>query len=392
MNKTRRAFGLSGFGLGAALAGSRPFAHPPDQNQPRTSRLHEDPKLSVFEASLARGAGSEVLAAFGRSKPGSEVGDIALVRSRDGGATWLEAPLSLFASDAPLDGSRGYQPAALTRLSAGGLIACTTRFGFLFEGKVGWRRGAQTDGVFVRASSDHGYRWDEIRKVDTFPFQRAWTRGPIVEMPDGKLLLPLAGQKSDSYSAFDEPISSFSLRSDDGGVNWKFHGIIAQDSADFDEPAMISLGGPRLLCVLRSHQAPRRDPPGGYLYMASSADGGATWSKPRNTSMWGHPASLLRLQDGRVLCTYGYRMHPNPGVRACVSKDGIAWKPSDIFTVSASPDVDSDHLAIGCPSSIELGPGTILTAYQIWAQVGKGDQADAISQQRQCLESTLYRV
>ena len=96
--------------------------------------------------------------------------------------------------------------------------------------------------------------------------------------------------------------------------------------------------------------------------------------------MWGHPAHLLRLRDGRVLCTYGYRMHPDPGVRACLSNDGVQWKPQDIFTVKAMTDLDSDRLQIGCPSSLELGDGRILTAYHTWM----GEQ--------QGLECSLYRV
>jgi len=143
---------------------------------------------------------------------------------------------------------------------------------------------------------------------------------------------------------------------------------------------MVSLGDGRLLCVLRSHVSPRRDPPGGYLYMTKSEDGGTTWSKATKTSMWGHPAHLLRLANGRVLCTYGYRMHPGPGVRGCVSNDGVDWKPQDIFTVKALGDLDSDHLQIGCPSSVELDDGKILTAYQVW------------NGERQCLEASLYRV
>ena len=114
--------------------------------------------------------------------------------------------------------------------------------------------------------------------------------------------------------------------------------------------------------------------------MTLSEDGGATWSKVQKTSMWGHPAHLLALRDGRILCTYGYRMHPGPGVRGCVSGDGVHWKPQDIFTVKAMPDLDSEHLQIGCPSSVELDDGRILTAYQTWFDDRRG------------LECSLYRV
>jgi hypothetical protein len=206
-------------------------------------------------------------------------------------------------------------------------------------------------------------------------------------MPDGTLLLPLAGQENDDYNGFDEPIASFLMRSQDRGETWKFHAIIALGLSDYDEPAMVSLGGQRLLCALRSHKAPRQDPPGGYIHMTISEDGGANWSEPRVTSMWGHPASLLRLVDGRILCTYGYRMHPNPGVRACLSEDGVSWKPGDIFTVSAQPHVESDQLQIGCPSSVELESGNVLTAYQALAIAHEPEQSAKLY-----LEGTSYRV
>ena len=390
MKKTRRAFGLSSLGFGAALAAARPVT--PSSPQPDASvRLHEDPKLSCFEVNLAKTGNSEVLAAFVRGLPGSDAGEILLTRSSDSGATW-SAPAPLFRSAEPLAAARGYQHAALTQLSNGAVIACATKFSFLFDGKVAWRRGSQTEGVFIRNSQDGGHRWDEVKKVDTSPFRRAWTRGAIVELADGTLLLPLAGQRRDGYHDFDEPIASFLLRSEDSGANWKFHSIIAENSADCDEPSVASLGGNRLLCAFRSHDSPRSEPLGGYIHVTTSSDGGAKWSQPHATSMWGHPAHLLRLHDGRVLCTFGYRMHPNPGVRACVSEDGSTWKPRESFAVNTLPDLDSEHLHIGCPSSVELEEGRILTAYQVWAPANVPRSNSLASSDRQRLEGLVYRV
>ncbi len=379
MKKTRREFGLlSSWGIGAlASGGSLASAH--ESKEPRTLRLHDDPKFSCFEVSLAKGHGDEVVATFGRAASGSETGDILLTRSKDGVASWRPSSATpIFSHPGP-----GHQLAAITRLSDSAHIVSTTRLRHLFEGKLRWRRGSATDGVFVRESSDGGHAWGEERKVDTTPFAVAWTRGSIVELADGALLLPLAGQRSESYREIRQPMASFVMRSLDRGKTWSFGATIAEDrngDRDFDEPAMVALRDGRLLCVLRSHVSPRRDPPGGYLYMTISEDGGATWSKAQKTSMWGHPAHLLALNDGRVLCTYGYRMHPGPGVRGCVSNDGVQWKPQDIFTVQAIADLDSEHLQIGCPSSVELNEGRILTAYQTWKD------------ERQALVCSLYRV
>jgi hypothetical protein len=108
--------------------------------------------------------------------------------------------------------------------------------------------------------------------------------------------------------------------------------------------------------------------------------------------MWGHPANIIRLLDGRILCTYGYRMHPDPGVRGCISADGTDWKPENAFIVKALPDVASDRMQIGCPSSVQLHDGRILTAYQVWAKSGNREGRDGTTEERQCLEASLYRV
>jgi hypothetical protein len=387
MNKSRRAFGLSSLGMSAALVGGN-LNRPRKSDVPGTARLHADAKLSSFEVNLAPGQGTEVVAAFARAQPGCEVGEILLSRSRDQGLTWQTSSNPLFTMADEGEGNQGYQHAVLTRTSDGSLIACATKFDFLFGGKIGWRRGSQTGGVYLRVSKDGGGSWSEMRNVPIAPFHRAWTRGPVVEMPDGTWLIPLAGQRGHLYSDVHEPIASFVMRSADQGVTWNYHATIAEASVDFDEPAMVSLGGERLLCALRSHDTPKQDPPGGYLFMAISNDGGATWTKPWKTSMWGHPASLLRLQDGRILCTYGYRMHPNPGVKACVSKDGLEWKPGDVFTVQALPEVASDRLQIGCPSSVELEAGRILTGYQVWASSEPRDAGP----ERLLLEASSYRI
>ena len=378
MKKTRREFSLlSGLGLGGALAAGGSVASARQNSGPGTFRLREEPGFSCFEASLASAHGGGVIATFGRAPEGSEAGDILTTQSLDG-VSWRQPSQPLFSHP-----GASHQIAAITRLRDGRHIVSTTRYRQLFDGTLRWRRGASIDGLFVRESPDGGRTWTEAHRVTTSPFSIAWTRGAIVEMKDGSLLLPLSGQQRDSYKDIQRPFAAFLLRSIDQGKSWTYHATIAEDqsgSRDYDEPALAALPNGRLVCALRSHVSPRKDPPGGYLYMTVSEDGGSTWGKPAKTSMWGHPAHLLALRDGRVLCTYGYRMHPDPGVRACVSEDGIHWKPQDIFAVKTMPELDSDHLHIGCPSSVELEDGRILTAYQTTKET------------RQSLECSIFRV
>jgi sialidase-1 len=393
MKKTRRAFALSSLGIGAAYASNSNLGRSRGDQQGAV-RLQEDPRLSCFEVNLAKGFGSDLVATFVRAASGSETGEILLVRSADGGLTWSK-PVSVFSVEEQGKLGAGYQPAGVTLLSDGSLITSTTRFSFLFEGRIAWRKDSEIEGVYTSKSTDGGHRWDDARKLDFAPFGVAWTRGSTVEMPDGSLLLPLAGQTGDQYQRSGESVASFLMRSVDGGTTWSYHATIARDSNrfhDFDEPALLSLGGQRVLCVLGKREGAVQNWQGGYLHVTMSHDGGITWSKPQATSMWGHPAHLLRMRDGRVLCTYGYRMHPNPGVKGCVSADGSMWRPEDIFSVKEVASLDSDSRQIGCPSSVQMDDERIFTAYQLWSETNLEGVPAGAALKRHRLEGRLYRV
>ena len=90
---------------------------------------------------------------------------------------------------------------------------------------------------------------------------------------------------------------------------------------------------------------------------SESTDGGKTWSVPHTIGVWGLPSFLLRLRDGRLLMTYGYRRAPF-GNQARLSADqGHTWSaPLTISADGASGD-------LGYPSTVELADGTLLTVW-----------------------------
>jgi hypothetical protein len=56
-----------------------------------------------------------------------------------------------------------------------------------------------------------------------------------------------------------------------------------------------------------------------------ASDGGKSWTMPHSIGVWGLPSHLLRLRDGRILMTYGYRRVPF-GIQARTSEDaGRTW-------------------------------------------------------------------
>lgn len=87
-----------------------------------------------------------------------------------------------------------------------------------------------------------------------------------------------------------------------------------------------------------------------------SRDGGRTWSAPRFLAD-GYPPHLSRLQDGTLLCTYGWRNAPF-GIRAKVSRDhGRSW--SEEFVLSR----DGAGWDIGYPTTVQRPDGELVTVW-----------------------------
>ena len=104
-----------------------------------------------------------------------------------------------------------------------------------------------------------------------------------------------------------------------------------------------------------------------------SDDGGRTWSHPLRTPIWGYPPHLLKLRDGRILCSYGYRRDPM-GIRAVLSADnGKTWDMDNVIILrddGGAPgqfrkEGETGSGDLGYPISTQLSDGSILTAYYI---------------------------
>ncbi len=106
------------------------------------------------------------------------------------------------------------------------------------------------------------------------------------------------------------------------------------------------------------------------MYMAISEDDGHTFGPTKRLNVWGYPAQLLNLRDGRVLMTFGYR-RGEFGVKALVSEDGVSWDVSQQFSLhegGQGPRSDKTWWHTGYPCSVELTDGTILTVYHAYSR------------------------
>jgi hypothetical protein len=149
-----------------------------------------------------------------------------------------------------------------------------------------------------------------------------------------------------SQSTKTKGYRSWHFRSDDDGVTWKRTSTIGEKH---NETTLLSLGSSRWLAAARIEA----------MDVFLSEDDGQTWQKPiRVTSRNEINGHLTRLEDRRILLTYGVRVKGRFGVAARLSDDeGRTW--GEPFTL-VDDLVSSD---CGYPSSVQRKDDRIVTAF-----------------------------
>ena len=223
-------------------------------------------------------------------------------------------------------------------------------------------------GNLVMRSRDSGITWTEIGIDKVATLGPTCSRDPIVEMPDGSWLMPVytgAPQRSDVswvVRSFDEGVTwcePIQIMADENGHASQLQGI------NYNETSLLSLGNGELVAMVRAdatfHTENEFIPVGGVgdLCLARSFDSGLSWSPAMRTGIRGQPGSLMRLADGRLLATYGYRKKPF-GVRCCISIDrGRTWDTArEIVIRDDCPTWDC-----GYPFTIQMKDGHLFTVY-----------------------------
>ncbi len=364
--------------------------------------VYKNPDRACNQTSIIALQNGEVLMGFNEERYPihADSGQSCLIKSQDGGRTWDPSTKQVVW---PYTEFAGNWDCAFAQASDGTILVHTRVCNFIAP--TGIRsEGDQTlgmpppgmperlkrqTGYALLKSRDNGRTWSDPIPVNTDPVSSAALgpyacggsgAGHIIELSDGGLLMPLAGTLSTTGEARVESETSrcFLLRSDDGGDNWEYWSTVAYDPASiisFIEPGMARLKDGRLVCLMRTSHRPRRQD---NMWFTHSDDDGITWSPPARTSLWGYPADVLQLMDGRVLAVYGYRKAPW-GVRGCVSDDGLSWDIENEFVIreggvpKPSPGrgprtlqdtlIYSQYWHIGYPTVAQLPDGTVIAAY-----------------------------
>lgn len=323
---------------------------------------------------LARRKNGELLVVYsgGREAHVCPFGRVELIRSTDGGRTWSWPEVLM---DTAIDD----RDAGVCE-TAGGAILVTTFTSLAYEpvlqkakewpadrlerwNAVNRRTTAEQRrallGTWMLRSTDGGMTWSAPYRVPVNS-----PHGPVA-LSDGRLLY--AGKQ-----LWEEGKRAGVCESTDDGRSWRWLAAIPARAGDtveqYHELHAAEASDGRLVVHIRNHNAANQNE----TLQSESRDGGTSWSVPRAIGVWGLPSHLLRLRDGRLLMSYGYRRAPF-GNRARVSGDqGQTWPEAIVISDDA---VGTD---CGYPSTVELESGELIT---VWYERPRGP-AQAVLRKR----------
>mgnify|MGYP003964598125 FL=1 len=177
----------------------------------------------------------------------------------------------------------------------------------------------------------------------------------IFESPESATLLLTATKPNGAEGRV------FACRTEDGGKKFRFLSWINDAPKGYEiMPSSVQLEDGSILTTVRC-QGSRRDDC--WIDLYKSSDGAKTWEyldRPvPETGDGGNPGSVVALNDGRLVITYGSRKIPY-GIFAVISEDyGVSW--SDPIVLRAS---FGNH-DIGYTRSVVRSDSKLVTAYYV---------------------------
>jgi hypothetical protein len=205
-------------------------------------------------------------------------------------------------------------------------------------------------GCFLLRSTDGGVTWSARQRV---PLNSP--HGPT-QLQDGRLLFPgIARWMPEKKMGVCE--------STDDGATWTWLADIPDRPGDrrfesngrlnYIELSALECNDNKIICQLRNRNKANE----GETLQTESTDGGRSWNYPHPIGAWGAPSHLLRLNDGRILMTYGHRRKPFGNQARVSADDGATWSKPMILSG------DGSGYDLGYPSTAQLEDGSLITVW-----------------------------
>ena len=266
----------------------------------------------------------------------------ALARSLDGGLSWaLEKPKGLWNDTEPVP----------------------------FTGRLDFTQpnfALRCAGSGFQFSNDRGKTWSAFYALPKVGQSRLLARTDYVVNGRDDCFIFSAASKRDGKGG-----RPFCMRTRDGGRNIEFLSWIGPEARIFAiMPSTVRTSGTQLVSAIR-----RKDSDVGFIEVYVSNDDGRSWtllSKAAATGKRnGNPPAMVRLKDGRLVLTYGYRSEPI-GIRAKISRDGGRTWGQEIHLRD-----DGRTWDLGYPRTVTLPDDTIVTMYYFTTEQRKEEHIAA---------------
>lgn len=265
-----------------------------------------------------------------------------LARSTDGGLTWkTEVPSFLDEHDKE-------KPLVLC---PGGIDFSHPDFAMMIRMQKG------NSGLsYFYWSQDRCKNWHGPYALPTFDRKGMISRTDYIVNGPHDMTACLTAPKADGNEGWP-----MCVRTMDGGKSWKQLSWIGKEPGKGDYaimPTTVRFSPSELLTYIRcrgSENGQRK----WWIEPYRSLDNGLSWTLEKHNSIdnAGNPAHMIKLQDGRVALTYGFRRAPY-GIRAKLSEDkGKTWSDEIVLRN------DGDNWDLGYPRTIQRDDGKLVTVY-----------------------------
>jgi len=269
-----------------------------------------------------------------------------LARSVDGGATWnIERPDDL--KPPP-----GVQQAGVPVEAGGRQVTDSpgnipfTHPDFVFTARMA---SIHTGPSRFYYSIDRGKQWQGPFALPDFGTPGIAARTDYIVDGPQTMTIMLTAAKSNKREG-----RVIAARTTDGGKTWQKVGDVHAEPTDNDYgimPATVRLSPTSLFTTVRFRR---------WIEAYRSDDNGATWQHVTRAvpdTGRGNPPGLVKLPDGRLVITYGYRAEPY-GIRARISKDqGKTWDDEVVLRD------DGGTWDLGYTRTVQRPDGKLVTVY-----------------------------
>lgn len=308
---------------------------------------------------------------------GSSDNHIEVLRSADGGGTWINQG-GIHPRNPPRDGYT-YRGPHIHTVPDGRLVMTAGRFEAsdddLFDADT---ESLQRPAMLLLWSSDLGRTWSEPQVVPVdFPpdLYTCNGAGGMLQLAPDRWMYPFETWKPSGYEGPPDQKAG-AVFSADQGRTWGELTVIADDPRGellwWDQRSCVLPDG-RIYTLFWTHVYGTSEDLN--THWAISEDQGRTWSDPRPTTLRGQVSTPVALPDGRVATIYNHRHEPQ-GIRVALTADLTNYDADSeivVFDAGAeatlgTPDSDNflaEHMliAFGRPGGGLLPDGDLMTYY-----------------------------